>query len=158
MNPATPIEKRRIMGNPSKRALPEATTSLPLATETPKPPAHLGKTGVEVWNSIWTYARAWLSPTTDIGLIVRYCEAWDERAAHRAQLVEDGYYDTDAKGKVIPHPAISRLRALDDQLTRWAGLMGMTPADRARLGFAEVKRVSKLEQLFADREHRSDAV
>jgi hypothetical protein len=44
------------------------------------------------------------------------------------------------------------LRDLERQLVANLSLLGFTPTDRSRLGVAEVKRVSKIEELRARKE------
>ena len=41
------------------------------------------------------------------------------------------------------------LRSLDAQIERNLSLLGFTPADRSRLGVAEVRAASKLEEVLA---------
>jgi hypothetical protein len=49
------------------------------------------------------------------------------------------------------------LRELDRQIVSNLSLLGFTPSDRARLGVAEVKAKSKLEELMERRANREDA-
>jgi hypothetical protein len=46
------------------------------------------------------------------------------------------------------------LRELDRQIISNLSLLGFTPSDRSRLGVAEVKAMSKLEELMARKEKR----
>jgi hypothetical protein len=46
----------------------------------------------------------------------------------------------------------SGLRDLEKAITSNLAQMGFTPSDRSRLGFAEVKKESKLEELFRRKE------
>jgi hypothetical protein len=55
--------------------------------------------------------------------------------------------------------ARSGLRELERQIVSQLALLGFTPSDRARLGIAEVKKESKLEELLrrkAEREKELD--
>jgi hypothetical protein len=75
-------------------------------------------------------------------ILLMTCEMVDERWNLRIQVMQ-----TD-------DPRMRRgLRELDRQIVSNLSLLGFTPADRSRLGVAEVKARSKLEELLA----RSDS-
>jgi hypothetical protein len=80
--------------------------------------------------------QTWISPTTDVDLLLMTCELLDERWNLRIQVMQNNRPD-ERKG----------LRELDRQLVANLSLLGFTPTDRTRLGVAEVKRQSKLEEL-----------
>jgi hypothetical protein len=61
---------------------------------------------------------------------------------------------TGSMGQRRANPLLSELRALEAQMTKYESLCGFTPTDRARLGYAEVKRASKLDELLARRAAR----
>lgn len=141
--PSKPIEQKRMLGNPGKRALPKNTLALPMATETPVPSRPLLKYGQEVWDKIWEAGVNWISPNTDIELLLMTCEMVDERWNLRIKVMQ-----TD-------DPRMRRgLRELDRQIVSNLSLMGFTPSDRTRLGVAEVKAQSKLEELMERKEKR----
>lgn len=132
-----------MLGNPGKRALPKNTLALPMATETPVPSRPLLKYGQEVWDKIWEAGVNWISPNTDIELLLMTCEMVDERWNLRIKVMQ-----TD-------DPRMRRgLRELDRQIVSNLSLMGFTPSDRTRLGVAEVKAQSKLEELMERKEKR----
>jgi hypothetical protein len=74
------------------------------------------------------------------------CEQVDERVALRIRVLRDSNRD-DRKA----------LRDLDKQVIGSLSLLGFTPTDRSRLGLAEVKAASKLEELRA-RRNQSEGV
>jgi hypothetical protein len=80
--------------------------------------------------------QTWISPTTDVDLLLMTCELLDERSQLRAQVMNNNRPDER-----------KALRDLDRQLVANLSLLGFTPTDRSRLGVAEVKRQSKLEEL-----------
>lgn len=153
--PPTPTERKRLTGNPGKRALPEPVVQLAAVAHVPPPPATLGDTGRAVWDRLWTAGQAWLSPTTDLDLLTRLCEAHEEREAIRDAIAEEGYMVTGSMGQRRANPLLSELRSLESQMTKYESLCGFTPTDRARLGYAEVKRASKLDELLARRQARA---
>lgn len=142
--PPKPIEQKRMLGNPGKRPLPEQgeVQALPGISEIPDPARPLLTHGRELWDRVWSVGATWISPNTDMELLLMTCEMVDERWNLRIQVMQ-----TD-------DPRMRRgLRELDRQIVSNLSLLGFTPADRSRLGVAEVKARSRLEELLA----RSDS-
>jgi hypothetical protein len=139
-NPPKPIEQKRKIGNPGKRALPSlaSVSTLPAAVGIPDPLRPLGQEGKRMWDRIWSGAAAWVAPTTDIELVQLTCEAMDERIALRVAVLRGA----DWRDRVA-------LRALEHDLRSMLSALGMTPVDRTRMGVAEVRGLSKLEALQA---------
>lgn len=138
--PPKPIEIKRALGNPGKRKLPKENELVVLTptTSTPEPPRPLGRYGSELWDRIWSMGMSWVSPISDIDLLMMVCEMVDERQTLRIQVLRDN------------KPEERRaLRSLDSQLMQGLSLLGFTPTDRSRLGIAEIKKRSKLEELRA---------
>jgi len=140
--PPKPVEQKRLLGNPGKRALPDQAEIeiLPAATEIPEPTRPLLKPGRELWDRVWASGINWISPDTDLELLLMTCEMVDERWNLRI--------------KVMQSDDMQMARRLDN-LTRLIvgnlSLLGFSPSDRSRLGVAEVKKQSKLEELIARR-------
>jgi hypothetical protein len=84
----------------------------------------------------------WISPRTDIELLLMTCEMLDERVRLRAFVWNNSESWRERKA----------LRELDKNIVNNLSLLGFTPTDRSRLGVAEVKARSKLEMLKAQRE------
>jgi hypothetical protein len=142
--PPKPIEQKRLTGNPGKRALPKegSLVLLPSMYEIPEPPRPLVTTAAkELWERTWSMGQTWLSPSTDIELLLMTCEMIDERWNLRIKVLQDNRPE-ERRG----------LRELEKQIVNNLSLLGFTPTDRSRLGVAEVKRVSKLEELRAKRD------
>ena len=139
-NPPKPIEQKRKIGNPGKRALPSlaSVSTLPAAVGIPDPLRPLGQEGKHMWDRIWSGAAAWVAPTTDIELVQLTCEAMDERIALRVAVLRGA----DWRDRVA-------LRSIEHDLRSMLSALGMTPVDRTRMGVAEVRGVSKLEALQA---------
>lgn len=139
--PPKPLEQKRLLGNPGKRALPQegSLVLLPSVYDIPKPARPLvSDAAKEFWEKIWGMGQTWLSATTDSELLLITAELIDERWNLRAQVLK---YNRPEERKA--------LRELERQLVNNLSLLGFTPTDRTRLGVAEVKRVSKLEELRA---------
>ena len=132
-------------GNPGKRALPNESTVMliPQATTAPEPARPLLKYGKELWDRVWSSGIAWISPNTDVELLLMTCEMVDERWNLRVRVMTDNN-PKDRRG----------LRELERSIYSNLSLLGFTPTDRTRLGVAEVKKMSKLEELLAKKAER----
>jgi hypothetical protein len=126
-----------MLGNPGKRALPSNTIEIAMVTETPQPTRPLLKYGQELWDKVWSMGATWISPNTDSELLLMTCEMIDERWNLRVKVMQTD----DARLR-------RGLRELDRQIVSNLSLLGFSPADRSRLGVAEVKAKSKLEELM----------
>ena len=143
--PPKPVEQKRLLGNPGKRALPKegSLQALPMAQKKPEPNRPLGKYGQELWDRVWETGLTWISPNTDSELLLMTCELIDERWNLRAKVIQ-GEDPRERRG----------LRELDRMIIGNLSLLGFTPTDRTRLGVAEVKAMSKLEELQARKADR----
>ena len=143
--PAKPIEQKRLLGNPGKRALPDQSniTLIPMAESTPEPSRPLLKYGKELWDKVWDTGINWISPNTDTELLLMTCEMIDERWNLRVQVMTNND-PKDRRG----------LRELDKAIVSNLSLLGFSPSDRSRLGLAEVKKMSKLEEIMAKKAQR----
>lgn len=137
-NHPKPIEQKRKNGNPGKRALPKLSvvTQLPAADQVPDPLRPLGKEGQNMWQRIWVGCASWVSPATDIELVQLLCESIDERTALRVTVLRG----SDWRDRVA-------LRSIESDIRSMLSALGLTPVDRTRMGVAEIKAKSVLEQL-----------
>jgi len=57
--PAKPIEQKRLLGNPGKRALPDESSIVLMQQidSVPEPPRPLLKYGNDLWERIWGWAQ-----------------------------------------------------------------------------------------------------
>jgi len=143
--PPKPVEVKRALGNPGKRALPEshAIVALPAVVETPEPPRPLMKYGSELWERVWSMGASWISDKTDLELLIMTCEMVDERWNLRVKVIQND----DARMR-------RGLRELERQIVTNLSLLGFTPADRSRLGVGEVKAADVLDKLEQRRRER----
>jgi hypothetical protein len=146
--PPKPIEEKLRNGWPShstKKPEPGSLTVLPPVDSTPEPARPLARPGREMWDRIWSSpAKAWLAKDVDTETVLILCEHIDERAALRAKVLRDGDWRERAG-----------LRALDAQVMEGLRELGFNPVERSRLGVAEVKRVSAVEDLLARKTGRT---
>ena len=136
--PAKPTEIKRKLGNPGRRPLPESNLVqyLPAVVSVPDPARPLLKYGLEFWDKVWGSGLSWISANTDAELLLMTCELVDERWNLRVRVMQSNDWRERRA-----------LRELDDRIIRNLSLLGFTPADRSKLGVAEVKAISKMEAL-----------
>lgn len=143
--PPVPIELKRKRGTLRADQLPNGVP-IPLSNSErpPEPPEGLLEKGRGFWSLVFSQA-VWVSQATDRALVELTAALFDEREQLRPLVVSD--------------PSNTRLRAslrdLEKALVSNLALMGFTPADRSRLGFAEVKRESKLQELIRRKEEHA---
>ncbi len=136
--PAKPTEIKRKLGNPGRRPLPDTSVVqyLEQIVSVPDPARPLLKYGREFWNKVWGSGLTWISANTDAELLLMTCELVDERWNLRVRVMQSNDWRERRA-----------LRELDDRIIRNLSLLGFTPADRSKLGVAEVKAISKMEAL-----------
>jgi hypothetical protein len=136
--PAKPTEIKRKLGNPGRRPLPDTgvVQYLDPVVSVPEPARPLLKYGMEFWDKVWSSGLTWISANTDAELLLMTCELVDERWNLRIRVMQSNDWRERRA-----------LRELDDRIIRNLSLLGFTPADRSKLGVAEVKAISKMEAL-----------
>ena len=137
--PTLPIEQKQRRGTMRPDRLPNGLPDLEIVneTDTPQPLRPLGEAGGDFWLKVFETGGRWISHKTDITLVQIVAEQLDERESLRASVMAE-------KGS----RERSGLRELEKALVSNLSLLGFTPSDRSRLGVAEVKTESKLEQLM----------
>ena len=143
-NPPKPIEQKRLIGNPGKRALPKQADMIALPAGRVDPIRPLEYAGQQLWDSVFSNGELWISSRTDIHLLQMTAEQLDRRETLRDALVEEP----------TENAVLMRLGELEKSIASNLGLLGFTPSDRTRLGLAEVKAQSKLEQLMERKANR----
>lgn len=150
--PPKPLEQKRRTGRSSGRdsggrKLPEIAevVSLPAASAGgPEPPTDLLLDGRRLWTRAWDTAITWLSPASDMEAVEQACRLADDIATARERF------------RATRDPADGRLVvALHKELASALSALGFDPTARSRLGVAEVKRASALEDLIARRKNGS---
>lgn len=145
--PTQPTEIKRLKGTLRSDRLPPAGHLIPLfnPNESPEPNITLGKQGQAFWAQTWE--TPWLSKQSDYWLVLITAQALDEREEVKNALAEE---PSDRRLR-------TSLRELDKQVLHAYSLMGLTPSDRSRLGVAEVKKESKLEELLKRKQERFES-
>jgi hypothetical protein len=143
MTRPTPPSRAQQVGNPGHRALRVLSgagwdlEALPLA------PSNLGADGLAAWAIMERCP--WIR-MSDTAIATMFAEGLDRRAQLRADVSATPYV-AGSTGQLRAHPASALLSSLERQLESWARLLLLSPDDRLRVGVAEVKVRSKLEEL-----------
>ena len=149
--PRKPAELARKQGNPGKRKLPEIATVIPLK-QVDDAPLHLSEAAQSLWQDVKSRA-TWVAQTDESALLL-VCEKFDRRAKWLAQLeASDVVLYTD-KGYAYANPLVGMISTIENEIFKILGSLGLTPSDRTKLGVAEVKRASALDELIAKRSQR----
>lgn len=152
--PPKPNEAKRRIGNPGKRALPELAAVTPLPALPNGTPTSLGPSGAELWDAITGTAAAWLAPS-DHPMLMLLCEMADRRADFLAHLDEHGPVVTrPGDGHMVANPVVAMIADTEKRMAHLASLLGLTPADRTRIGLGEVKAKNAFEEMLSKRATR----
>lgn len=144
--PPKPAEQVRRTGNPGKKKLPDRSNVVALPSMQRERPDTLGPDGSRFWDETIDVCRGWLA-NSDYQMVRLCAEAIDRRAFMLRVLAEEGWSVMTDKGYPYKHPLVGPLMELEAQIGKWMAALGMTPADRTRMGVAEVKARSVLESL-----------
>ena len=143
-NPPKPLEQKRKLGNPGQRKLPSEEATLALPSGYVDPPRPLEFAGQQLWDAAFKHGGTWISSNTDVPLLTLTCEQLDRREELRSALAENG----------LDRQLIMSINETEKLISSNLGLLGFSPADRTRLGLAEVKTQSKLQELMAKKNER----
>ena len=147
-----PNEIKRKQGNPGKKALPNLASVIALPQVTNQPPSHLTEVGKKIWDELSEKA-TWIADTDQSSLQL-LCEKLDRRAEYIAKLQSMDLVLYTDKGYAYANPVVGMISTIENEITKLFSLLGLTPADRSRLGVAEVKKMSALDELIAKRANR----
>lgn len=162
-NPPKPMELKRKLGNPGHGKLATIATLPGVAPrEIPTPPEELEKRGLKLWNEAWEYAAPWLSTTLDAVQLEQACRLVDEieewrPVVRRAPILREPITTptgTIVGEKWVVNPLEGVLRRGEATLRGILSDLGFNPTARAKLGVAQVKAASRLEELLENRRSR----
>ena len=135
-NPSKPIEQKRALGNPGKRALKQPAEYIEGGYV--EPMRELKDAGMSLWDSAMKTGEQWIARNTDTQLLLVTCEQMDRREVLMTLW----------RSNPTDKNLLMRLAELEKQIASNLGMLGLTPTDRSRLGLAEIKAKSKLQELM----------
>ena len=148
--PPKPTELKRAQGNPGKRPLPNLATVTPLPQVKAEAPKHLSKDMKKLWTDLRSHA-VWIADT-DQPILEMLCEKLDRREDLIKKLKASDYVLFTDKGYAYPNPIVGMLSTLEVEIAKMFSQLGLTPTDRTKLGVAEVKARSVLDDLMEKRQ------
>jgi hypothetical protein len=129
-----PVERKRRIGNPSGRKLPDVVALAEITTiassHIPEPFRPLGNQGLNLWNQVWQSGASWLKANMDTELVLMLCEATEERTRLRIMLQNDQTLWRERRA----------LREVDRQIITLLGQVGFSPSERGMLGTGETTK------------------
>lgn len=140
-NPPKPAEMKRLLGNPGKAKLPKEVAYIEGGYVEPARP--LDWAGKQLWDAAMTTGGNWIARNSDTQLLLMTCEQMDRRTGLIDKITESGDWRM-----------YRALHDLEKMISGNLSMLGFTPTDRTRLGLAEVKARSKLEELMARKDKR----
>lgn len=151
--PPKPVERIRATARNSThkadgRPLPAVRETIVKDVLVPDKPGDLGERGSREWDSIWLAGSSWLAPAQDYRWVEIICRAYDDIEGFRAKVAEMGLTVKGSMGQITANPLIMEIRRAEAQIMKALSTLGFSPSDRARLGLAEIKVRSKLEEMM----------
>ena len=140
-NPPKPAELKRLTGNPGKRALPKPASYVEAGYIEPARPLEFA--GKQLWDAAMKTGENWIARNSDTQLLLLTCEQMDRRMELIAKIHETSEWRL-----------YRALHDLEKMISTNLSMLGFTPTDRTRLGIAEVKVQSKLEELMRRKAER----
>jgi len=134
--PAKPLEMKRALGNPGKQKLPKSVDTVSLRAGYIEPHQPLDWAGMLLWNRVFNAGQTWISPQSDVELLLLTCKQLDRQIVLERQFVE----------KPDDFHVHRQLLELENAIVRNLGLLGLTVDARSKLGLAEIKAETKMEQ------------
>lgn len=134
-NPGKPEELKQKLG--SRHAGTGPVMPVQRLRAIPEPIRRLEESGLNFWRQAFAQGQTWLKET-DLELLQVVCEQLDERDILRIFVLEniEAWHERAA------------LRVLERDLADNLRELGFTPTARQKLGIAEVKAASKLDELM----------
>lgn len=154
-NTPVPLEKKRALGNPGHRPLPDRRSTHSVQPARPlRAPSGLKRDGRRLWRVV--VELPWVA-VTDTEALLEVCRLADVVAEARADLAENGM-TYEVRGRRYANPAAGVYTEAVKVLSARLGAFGLTPADRTRLGIAEIKAESDFDRLMREKQQGARVV
>jgi hypothetical protein len=147
-NPAKPLELKRALGNPGKQKIPSIDKTVSLSSGRVEPHQPLDWAGLLLWNRVFGAGQTWISPQSDVELLLLTCKQLDRQVVLERMFVE----------KPNDFHVSRQLLELENAIVRNLSLLGLTVDARSKLGLAEIKAESKMEQLRKRQDQREKVI
>lgn len=149
MSHAKPTELKRALGNPGKRKLPDKGKVIMLPQISNEPPAHLTKAQKDKWIELRRLA-PWIA-VTDEPLLTTLIEKLTRQKQIQKELKKSKFVLYTDKGYAYANPLFGMLSTIETEIFKILCQLGLTPVDRTKMGVAEVKARTKLEEILSQK-------
>ena len=144
-----PNELKRMLGNPGSRPLPDPKNLIALPSSSSEPPAHLSKKQQARWIEVRAMA-PWIA-VTDEPLLTSLVEKMSRQEQLKKEMKKSQFVLYTDKGYAYANPLFGMLSTIETEIFKLLCQLGLTPVDRSKLGVAEVKARSKIQELLAQK-------
>jgi P27 family predicted phage terminase small subunit len=149
--PRKPTELKRLLGNPGREKLPDKNKVIMLPQLTHQAPAHLTKAQKEKWAELRKLA-PWIA-VTDEALLTSLIEKMSRQKQISKELKKANFVLYTDKGYAYANPLFGMLSTIETEIFKLLCQLGLTPVDRSKMGVAEVKARTKLEELISQNQN-----
>jgi len=149
MSHAKPTELKRALGNPGKRKLPDKGKVIMLPQISNEPPDHFSKVQKEKWIELRKLA-PWIA-VTDEPLLTTLIEKLTRQKQLQKELKKSKFVLYTDKGYAYANPLFGMLSTIETEIFKILCQLGLTPVDRTKMGVAEVKARTKLEEILSQK-------
>ena len=151
--PKEPIERAAAKARgdgrtPGGRQIVKAQYTILKRTDAPQMPRGLKTRGKREWLKIWA-SGPWLNPDHDYAWVEQIARAYDDIDVFRRKIEEDGLVVRGSLGQPVAHPLVAEVRKCEQTIRQCLSIIGFSPTDRARLGLAEIKRETALQDMIS---------
>lgn len=147
MTQAKPTELKRALGNPGKRKLPDKNKVIMLPQISSQPPVHLNEDQKIKWIELRKLA-PWIA-VTDEPLLTSLVEKMERQKQLAEELQSSKFVLYTDKGYAYANPLFGMLSTVETEIFKLLCQLGLTPVDRSKMGVAEVKARTKLEEILS---------
>ena len=144
-----PNEVKRLLGNPGGRKLPDQKNLIMLPQLAGQPPAHLSKIQKEKWAELRRLA-PWIA-VTDEPLLTSLVEKMTRQKELSKKMKNSEFVLYTDKGYAYANPLFGMLSTIETEIFKLLCQLGLTPVDRSKMGVAEVKARTKLEEIIQNK-------
>lgn len=145
-----PTAKKKLAGNPGKRALNHAEPEFSKITDV-DPPEWLSERAAVMWKMILPeLLRENVVALTDLHNVEAFCTAYDNWRMAQESIQAHGIVVAGATGGPVKNPALTAANETMRQMVTFGSLLGLDPSSRTRLiGGNKEKATNEFAQLLS---------
>jgi len=145
-----PTAKKKLAGNPGKRALNHAEPEFTKITDV-DPPEWLSERAAVMWKMILPeLLRENVVALTDLHNVEAFCTAYDNWRMAQESIQVHGIVVAGATGGPVKNPALTAANETMRQMVTFGSLLGLDPSSRTRLiGGNKEKTTNEFAQLLS---------